>query len=160
LVVPPGPYTVRMTLDNKTYAQNVTVRRDPRSRASVAESWRRYRFAIPIVKLNGDVNAALAAAACVESTYPNRYGAIIDPVAGIPKSDPDNPYGSPPTNFTTLYYFGNGRNGTLPLLIGAVQRTDGAPTPEQRGAWRTMGSGARAALARWAVVARGLPACP
>ena len=93
-LAPPGRYTVQMMLDGKTYARSLTVRRDPRGRASDADLQEQYRFVLPMLDLSGAVSAALKEAACIENTYPGKYNGVIDPIAGVPYRTPDDPYGA------------------------------------------------------------------
>ena len=148
-LAPPGRYTVQMMLDGKTYARSLTVRRDPRGRASDADLQEQYRFVLPMLDLSGAVSAALKEAACIENTYPGKYNGVIDPITGVPYRTPDDPYGPPATNFTTLNYF----KGALRGLIGSVESADGPPIPQERYGWRIAAAGARAALTRWRAAA-------
>jgi photosystem II stability/assembly factor-like uncharacterized protein len=143
-LVPPGPYTVLLALGGKTYAQTVAVRRDPRSSASDADLREQYAFVIPLLDLSDSVSTALAQAACLEQKYPN-LKPVIDPIAGVPYSNPDDPVGPPPTDFSSLNYF----SGQLGALSASVESGDSAPTPQERAGWRVASAGARGALAHW-----------
>ena len=59
-LAPPGRYTVRLTLDGRTYAQPLTVRRDPRVRATDADLVAQYALARDVDALKARLAAAIA----------------------------------------------------------------------------------------------------
>ena len=144
-IAPPGRYTVRLTLDGRTFAQRLTVRRDPRVQASDADLIAQYTLARDI-----DVVLARVQAAVDESKEARKKRganvARIDAIAGPPPPEnPRNSVGSPPTSFTTLRWY----SSALSDLVDSVESGDAAPTAHERAMWAMLRPHAEAALRRW-----------
>ena len=143
--VPPGRYTVRLTVGGKTLAQSLVVRRDPRVRASDADLVAQYRLAVDVDTELARVNAAIAAADAARK-QPGAEVAKIDAIAGVPPvNDPRNSIGTVPTVFTTLRWYAS----ALGTLEGAIESADTAPTTDERARWDELRTNADRALAAW-----------
>ncbi len=143
--VPPGRYTVRMTIGGRTLTQPLTIRRDPRIRASDADLVVQYALAREIDALLARVQAAIDEAASARAK-PGANVARIDALAGPPPAEsPRNSVGSPPKSFTTLRWYA----GALGDLFDSVESADTAPTPNERASWPGLRTDAEAALQRW-----------
>ncbi len=59
VLVPPGTYSARMTLEGRTYTQGFTVKKDPLSPYSQADMLAAYRFAKKYVAISGKINTVL-----------------------------------------------------------------------------------------------------
>ncbi len=137
---PPGRYTVRLTLDGRTYTQPLTVRRDPRVRATDADLVAQYVLARDIDALHARVAAAVAAATAARAK-PGADTARIDALAGPTPS----PARTAAARFTLRSYA-----DALDELESAVESADAAPTPDQRTAWSHLRAGTMTTLRAWA----------
>jgi hypothetical protein len=147
-LVPPGRYTVRMTIDGRTLAQPLVVRRDPRVRASDRDLIAQYALARDVDSLLARVQAAIDEADRAREKSGANIAAI-DAIAGPPPvRDPRNSVGSPPASFTTLRWYAS----ALGDLFDSVESADSAPTPTERGAWSKLRADAEAALQRWSAL--------
>jgi photosystem II stability/assembly factor-like uncharacterized protein len=149
-LVPPGRYTVALIGGGRTVQQTLTIRRDPRIRATDADLRAQYALAREI-----DAQLARIQAAVKQSDEarkkPGADVAQIDALAGAPPSnDPRNSVGTPATTFTTLRWYA----GALSDLYDSVESADAAPTPDQRTTWTTLRSSAERTLQRWNAVAK------
>ena len=140
--VPPGRYAVRLTIDGRTFTHTLTVRRDPRVRATEADLVAQYALARDVDALLARVGAAVAQADALRAK-PGADVARIDAIAGAPPvRDPRNSVGSPASSFTTLRWYAS----ALGDLFGAVESADTAPTPDERATWSRLRASSDAAL--------------
>ena len=147
--VPPGRYTVRVTIGGRTFAQPLVLRRDPRVRASDADLQAQYALARAIDALAARVQAALTQADALRKKN-GAEAARIDAIAGAaPVEDPRNSVGAPATRFTTLRWYA----GALATLQASVESADAAPTPDERARWAQLRRGAQSALRAWSTLA-------
>ena len=133
----PGTYTIKLTVDGKSYTQTVTVRDDPRSPATaialremhalhlkilagMTESWSGYQQASAVLtSLAADTGSSVAEVAAAAKTLVAR----IDTVAGSPGA----PGGFFFRRSTTPSFVGV--NGALVRQLNQLEMGDGAPTP-------------------------------
>jgi len=133
----PGTYTIKLTVDGKSYTQTVTVRDDPRSPATalalremhalhvkilagMTESWSGYQQASTVLtSLAADTGSSVAEVAAAAKTLVAR----IDTVAGSPGA----PGGFFFRRSTTPSFVGV--NGALVRQLNQLELGDGAPTP-------------------------------
>ncbi len=140
--VPPGRYTVRLSIDGRTFEHTLTVRRDPRVRATDANLRAQYALARDVDALLARVQAAVTEADALRAK-PGADTARIDAITGAPPvRDPRNSVGSPPTSFTTLRWYAS----ALAELFGAVESADTAPTADERAKWARLRGPAQAAM--------------
>ncbi|HVA34113.1 MAG TPA: hypothetical protein VNG31_08205, partial [Candidatus Baltobacteraceae bacterium] len=148
VLVPPGSYTVRLTVNGKTYTRVATVRRDPRMPATDADLQAQYALALRIEALHRDVVAARgrarALAAHGQLTAAQR-NVLQTQIVGIPTpTSPDDSIGAYSHDFSSFLYL----RSALVNLQGAVESGDAAPTRDMREAYRKLGAIYRATLAR------------
>jgi photosystem II stability/assembly factor-like uncharacterized protein len=133
-LIPPGTYTIRLSVNGKTYASTATVLRDPRIAASDADLRAQYDLARQIEALHADVNASRARAEqLAKKTLPAAKLAILrTQIIGeqLP-ANPDDSMGAYSHDFTSFLYLGT----ALDNLESAVESADAAPTPDMRGAY-------------------------
>jgi photosystem II stability/assembly factor-like uncharacterized protein len=145
--VPPGRYTVRLSVGGKTFTQSLVVRRDPRVRATDSDLIAQYRLAVDVDAELAKVNAAIAAADAARKK-PGAEIAKIDAIVGVPPvSDPRNPFSSP-TVFTTLRWYAS----ALGALEGAIESADTAPTTDERARWDDLRTASDRALTAWSAL--------
>jgi photosystem II stability/assembly factor-like uncharacterized protein len=143
--VPPGRYTVTLTVAGKTVTRSLVVRRDPRVHATDADLVAQYRLAVEVDGELARVNAAIADADEARKK-PDADVARIDAIAGTPPvDDPRNSVGSPITAFTTLRWYAS----ALGTLEGAIESADTAPTTDEHARWDDLRTAADRALAAW-----------
>ncbi|MEO6991183.1 MAG: hypothetical protein ABI346_03070 [Candidatus Baltobacteraceae bacterium] len=118
-LAPPGRYTVRLTLAGRTFTAPLTLRRDPRIRASDADLVAQASLAGAIDALAARVHAALHAA---------------EPKPGAPP---------PHVAFDALRAYA----GLLDELETSVESADAAPTPAERATWTRLRTEAPGILA-------------
>jgi photosystem II stability/assembly factor-like uncharacterized protein len=167
-LAPPGTYTIRLTVDGKSYAQPLTVHNDPRSPASVADV--RAQHAL-LMKIDGGLHAAwdgheeaialreAASAVASASTSADARTAVADFIARI-DSVAGNPAGrggfrrgreTSPTFVAA--------SGELVGQLNAQDTGDFAPTAAMLAAYANACSDLRtAATALNGIVTRDLPA--
>jgi photosystem II stability/assembly factor-like uncharacterized protein len=144
-LVPPGRYTVRMTVGGHTASRPLVVRRDPRIAASEADLIAQYALARDIDAELARVQAAVTQAAEARKK-PGADVARIDAIAGVPPADdPRNSVGTPATRFTTLRWYA----AALGELYGSLESADTAPAADERAAWASLRTRAEAALRAW-----------
>jgi hypothetical protein len=149
-LVPPGRYVVRMTVDERTLSAPLTVRRDPRVRASDADLRAQYALARDVDALLARVQRAVTGATEARKK-PGADMARIDAIAGaLPSSDPRNSVGSPATSFTTLRWYAS----ALGELFGSIESADTAPTADERATWIGLRAKSEAALRGWSALAK------
>jgi len=162
-LVPPGVYTLRLTVDGKSYTQRVTVVNDPRSPARTADvvaqyalqtklttamqtAWSAYR---QVAELRTSVRADTA------TSYPAPVIAaakVFDSTLAAVGGDPERsggfggggfrPGGPPPPTFV-------GVNNTLARQTNALENGDMAPTPAMLAAYAAACRDLGTALATW-----------
>src|SRR6266566_2027262 len=130
-LVPPGAYTLRLTVDGKTYSQPVTVVNDPRSPATVADVRAQYALETRVVaamRTSWDgyqqVAAARAAVAADTAGAAKALDSTLVAVGGEPtggRGGGFRPGGPPPPTFA-------GVNGTLGRQLNGLETGDLAPT--------------------------------
>ena len=142
-LVPPGTYTLKLTVDGKTYAQTVAVKADPRSRATLADLTaqnallRKISQAIDAAyegnhaaaSLRDAVRGAANGASAEIASKAASVAAALDSVAGAQggRGRGRGGQGAPPT-FASL-------NGAFVGQLNAQEHGDLAPTTAARAAW-------------------------
>jgi len=133
-LVPPGAYTLRLTVDGKTYTQPVTVVNDPRSPATVADVRAQYALETRVVAAmrtawDGYQQVAAArAAVAADKALDSTLAAVGGDPAGGRGFGGFRPGGPPPPTFV-------GVNGTLGRQLNALATGDLAPTPAMEAAY-------------------------
>ncbi len=132
-LVPPGVYTVRLSVDGKTYDRAARVVRDPRAPASDGDLRAQYALARQIVALQAQVKSARAKAEQRAKTLSGEALRTFrrDVIGMEPPVNPDDSEGAYSHDFTSLLYVSN----ALDYLESAVESADAAPTPDMRRAY-------------------------
>jgi photosystem II stability/assembly factor-like uncharacterized protein len=132
-LVPPGNYTVRLSVNGRHYIQSARVLRDPRLSASDSDLRAQYELAMRILNLRADVAASRAAAESKlkQLSGPTAAGFARDVVGEPLIASPDDSMGAYSHDFTSLYYLEN----ALDYLESVVESADAAPTPDMRTAY-------------------------
>jgi photosystem II stability/assembly factor-like uncharacterized protein len=123
IYAPPGRYTVRMTVNGKTYSQPLELRRDPTYPATDADLRAQFQLAQSVNAEAKTVASALARAKTLLRTHPQ----LRNVTGGAPVATPDDSEGKPAQDFTSLRYIGDALGG---LLMG-IESADVRPTPDQ-----------------------------
>jgi photosystem II stability/assembly factor-like uncharacterized protein len=145
-LAPPGTYTVRLTVDGKSYVRSATLLRDPRITATNADLRAQYEFASTIAALRDEVTSARKRAQdLAKKNLPEKERKELLAIAGQgPPDNPDDSVGSYSNDLSSFYYIGN----ALDNLEGAVESADAAPTPDMRTAFTRISAIYRRTLER------------
>jgi hypothetical protein len=154
-LVPPGAYTLRLTVDGKTYTRPVTVVNDPRSPATALAVHAQYALEARVVAAMQtswegyqQVAAARAAIASDTSVAAKSLDSTLAAVGGEPSGGRFGggggfrPGGPPPPTFA-------GVNGTLGSQLNALETGDLAPTAAMQAAFAATCKELANAVARW-----------
>ena len=162
----PGVYTVKLTVDGKSYTQTVTVRDDPRSPASaaalraehglqmkmtqaMAASWNAYHQATDLrASLAADTASSVADVAAGARTLAAR----IDTVAG----NAGAPGGFFFRRSTTPNFAGV--NGALVRQLNQLEMGDGMPTPGDLAVYASACRDLTKSVTAWQGIVKDLPA--
>jgi len=127
-LVPPGAYTLRLTVDGKTYTRALTVVNDPRSPATVADVRAQYALETRVViamRATWDGYQRVSAVRPLDSTLVAVGG---EPTGGRGGGGGFRPGGPPPPTFVAV-------NATLGRQLNALETGDLAPTPAMEAAY-------------------------
>jgi hypothetical protein len=161
----PGIYTMKLTVDGRSYAQTVAVRNDPRSPATLAAlsaqhalqmklvdglraTWNGYQ---QVAALRGSMGTATGDDMPAELTAAGTaFGAQLDTVIGLDAARAPRSRGgaTPPPNF-------RGVSGALVAELNAQDNADMAPTAATVVAYAKTCAELDAVVARWKQVAGG-----
>ena len=160
-LVTPGTYTLKLTVDGKTYSQTVAVKADPRSRATLADLTAQnallgkisqaidasYEGNHAAAALRDAVRAAANGASPEVASKASAIAAQLDSVAGGQggRGRGRGGQGAPPT-FASL-------NGTFVSQLNAQEQGDLAPTTSARAAWAAACMDLGKTVATWQRVA-------
>ncbi len=130
-LVPPGTYTVALSVNGKTESATARVLRDPRIAATDADLLAQYELARRVANLRTEVADSRAKAESLAKQHlsPEQARMLRAQIIGGPLPDnPDDSMGAYSHDFTSLYFLGN----ALDYLESAVESADAAPTPDMR----------------------------
>jgi len=136
-LVPPGVYTLRLTVDGKAYTERVTVVNDPRSPAAAGEVRAQYALQMRVVagmRASWDGYrqvAALRASIAADSAVGRGFDSTLAQVGGDPETGRGfggGRGGSAPPSFA-------GVNETLTRQINTLENGDMAPTEAMQRAY-------------------------
>jgi photosystem II stability/assembly factor-like uncharacterized protein len=132
-LVPPGAYTVRLSVYGKTWTRTARVMKDPRIAASDADLRAQYDLARRVEALRGDVAAARTKAQQTLKGLSGEHAQAYrrDIVGQEPPDNPDDSEGTYSHDFTSFLYL----ETALDYLESAVESADAAPTPDMRSAY-------------------------
>jgi photosystem II stability/assembly factor-like uncharacterized protein len=145
-LVPPGTYSVRLTVNGHTYAQTAHVLRDPRIAATDADLRAQYELARQIAALGSEVKIARVKAeqAATHLSGERLKTARAEVIGEPPPTNPDDSVGAYSHDFTSFLYL----ETALDYLESAVESADAAPTPDMRTAYQKLVAVYRQTLAR------------
>jgi hypothetical protein len=149
-LVPPGVYTLRLTVDGKVYTRPVTVVNDPRSPASTLAVGAQYALETRIVagmQTSWDGYQQVAAARAALATDTSVAAKTLDSTLAAVAEGPTGgggfrPGGPPPPTFA-------GVNGTLGRQLNALETGDLAPTAAMQAAYLATCKDLGKAVTRW-----------
>src|SRR5580698_4537766 len=151
-LVPPGTYTVRLSVNGASFDRTAAVLRDPRVPADDADLRAQYELAKQVVALRSKVASSRSRAQQLAKTAlsPDRAQTLRTQIIGqtLPEN-PDDSVGAYSQDFTSLLYLEN----QLDYLESAVESADAAPTPEMRRAYDVYEALYRKTLARLDAIA-------
>jgi photosystem II stability/assembly factor-like uncharacterized protein len=154
----PGKYTVKLTVDGKTFTQPLTIRIDPRIQTSEADLRKQFEMEAGIVEGMSESFEALQQVRTLRPQLTDRTGKATGPLAdslkaldkqaaqlegasqgaffGVP------PSGKPPENLSTLnQHFGQ--------LLNVVDSADAAPTTQASAVYLQLEDALGSLLAQW-----------
>lgn len=151
-LVPPGSYSVRMTVGETVMNQPLSILKDPRVQASDRDLGAQFEMTVAIDNqraIGGAVyNAALRAIQRIGALKPVGYSACVrrirDAAGYEPPKNPANSVGVPDIMLTTVRHF----RRELDTLRDAVQSADTAPTPDEVRAFALLKQALLNAMAR------------
>jgi photosystem II stability/assembly factor-like uncharacterized protein len=154
-LAPPATYTVRLSVDGKTYTRAAVLRRDPRIAVTDAQLWQQYDLANAIegqlAKLDAArtrANALLAShrlsasqTRMVQTQVLGAQAAVNLDTSGVPP---------PPKDTRTLLYLRN----SFEYLEAAVESADAPPTTDMRKGYAILTGALNGTLAKLAALSR------
>lgn len=152
-LAPPATYTIRLTVDGKTYQHKAKLVRDPRSPATDAQLHEQYVLANQIEGRIAQIASARSRALALLKSGKLSAAAVKAVHARVlgesGNGNPDNSVGTPVVHFDTLRTLDDAFNN----LEAAVESADAAPTHDQRVAYAKLGSMLDGTIARLAKLA-------
>jgi photosystem II stability/assembly factor-like uncharacterized protein len=154
----PGKYTVRLTVDGKTYTQPLTVRMDPRVKTSDTDLRKQFEMEAGVVEGMNETFEALQQVRALRPQVTDRAGkakgALADSLAALDKQAAElegagqtqffgvPPSGKRPENLSTLnQHFGQ--------LLNVVDSADAAPTTQASAVYLELEDALGNVLAQW-----------
>jgi photosystem II stability/assembly factor-like uncharacterized protein len=155
----PGHYTVKLTIDGKTYAQPLTVKMDPRIKTSEADLRKQFAMQAGSVEGMNESSKALAQVQSLRAQLKDRAskqakGTVAGSIAALDKQTAElegaaqaaffglPSSGKPPENFSTL----NQHFGTL---LAVADSADAAPTTQATLAYQELREALDSLVSRW-----------
>jgi photosystem II stability/assembly factor-like uncharacterized protein len=155
----PGNYTVKLTVDGKSYTQPLVVKMDPRIKTSLADLRKQFEMQSGSVEGMNESFEALSQVQSVraqlrESATKAGKGALADAIAALDKQAAElegatqsnffglPPGAKPPENFSTLnQHFGG--------ILGVADSADAAPTTQATAVYKELKDALEKLLTRW-----------
>ena len=156
----PGRYSVKLTVDGRTYSQPLQVAKDPRVTASVHDLEVQFALAqeietthLQVAAVKQSIGALMKQLALLKGKVHGETAVTVDALtqtleslSGVaPPVNPDNSMGVPPADAHNLLYL----SGALAVLEQAVESADAAPTPDVRTGFRKQRATLQDILDRW-----------
>jgi hypothetical protein len=156
----PGTYTLRLTVNGRTYTQQATVTQDPRSAATAADIKAQLALEMTLVKgleVSWDANQRAMAlrAAAHKAVPPNAPAEVVTALAAL-DSVIDSMAGD--TAIASQYQLAGGPppaakfvdvNASLVLQLKGQDYADQAPTPAMLAGWKQSCEALGTAIRRW-----------
>lgn len=165
----PGNFTVRLTVDGKSYAQPLVVKMDPRIKTSLADLRKQFEMETGSVAGMHESLKALSQVRSVRAQLKDRAakvskGAAADAIAALDKeaavlegATQSNFFGLPPNGkqpetFSTLnQHFGG--------ILGVADSADAAPTTQATAVYKELGDALEGLVSKWKkILEQGIPA--
>jgi hypothetical protein len=146
-LVPPGRYTVRLSVNGSVHTTAATVARDPRIRATDADLRAQYALDKRIRALRAEVSDSRSKAEQLAKSKLSPENATMlrrDIIGETPPPNPDDSVGAYSHDFTSFLYLEN----ALDYLESAVESADAAPTADMRTAYGKLDAIYRKTLSR------------
>ncbi len=146
-LVPPGKYTVRMSVNGQTYTRGAAVLRDPRLKATNADLIAQYNLSLRIDALHAEVVASrtkaqeYAKSLSAEGAASFRREIIGEP----PQDNPDDSMGAYSQDVSSFLFIEN----SLDVLQGEVETADALPTTGMESGYDALLGVYRQTLARF-----------
>ncbi len=155
----PGKYTVKLTVEGKSYAQPLVVKMDPRITTSMADLGKQFEMQSGSVEGMNKSLEALAQVKSVRAQLKERAakagkGALADAIAALDKQAVElegapqssffglPPGAKPPENFSTLnQHFGG--------ILGVADSADAAPTTQATAVYKELEAALEQLASRW-----------
>ncbi|MBV9718855.1 MAG: hypothetical protein JOZ77_06025 [Candidatus Eremiobacteraeota bacterium] len=129
-LVPPGTYTVRLSVNGQVFSRPARVLRDPRIAASDSDLQAQYVLARAVATLRSDAHTARAKAEESAKRLSGEDAATYwrEIVGETAAENPDDSVGAYSQDLTSFLYLEN----ALDYLESAIESADAAPTPDMR----------------------------
>jgi photosystem II stability/assembly factor-like uncharacterized protein len=151
-LLPPGGYTVKLSVDGAVYTRNARVERDPRIAASDADLTAQYVLARRVEALRAEVAQSRAKAEeLAKRASAQRARTIRSEVAGqtLPVN-PDDSMGAYSHDVTSFLFLEN----QLDYLESSVESADAAPTPDMRTGYDRLAAIYKQTLAKFEAISK------
>jgi photosystem II stability/assembly factor-like uncharacterized protein len=137
-LVPPGTYTVRLSVNGATFTRSAQVLRDPRLSATDADLRAQYDLATRVAALRANVTTVRAKAEqhAKQLSGPTAAAYRRDVIGEAPPDNPDDSEGVYSHDLSSFRYLEN----QLDNLEGMIESADAAPTPDMRSAYDKLSS--------------------
>ncbi|HVC37403.1 MAG TPA: hypothetical protein VNF46_03265 [Gammaproteobacteria bacterium] len=159
LWVVPGKYTVRLSVNGKSYNQPLTVLKDPRVEIFTISLSHQLKFAqqiesarVQVAEASHSIESLLKQLRSMKDKVSSKLAGQIaaltqklDAISGITPANPDDSVGVPPPNMENLNYLG----GALADLEHAVESADAAPTTDARTGFKLQSKALEPVMHRW-----------
>ncbi|MEO7502463.1 MAG: hypothetical protein ABIW94_07480, partial [Gemmatimonadaceae bacterium] len=152
--VPPGRYTVKLTVDGKAYTVPLIVRIDPRVKMTPQELTQQFELGLQMAQLTWDAAPAIAELRRLRTGLKERIAkgspaaintaltSFDEQAAGFETTPPNPPAGGTSNNLVRL-------SGQAASLLDIFEGADMPPTRQAVAAAREVAAGAVPALAAW-----------
>lgn len=155
----PGNYTVKLTVDGKSYTRPLTVKMDPRIKTSLADLRKQFEMESGSIEgMNQSYEALMQVrsvrAQLKEVSAKTRKGKLTDSIAALDKKAAElegaaqsafyglPPSGKPPENLSTLNQHFSG-------LLGVADSADAAPTTQAEALYKELKESLEGLLSQW-----------
>jgi len=161
---PPGQYTVKLTVDGKTFSEPLTVAHDPRVTIPEAAYQQQFELARKVEAEDAKLATAMGEAnrlhAALQKARKGANGDLaksIDAldakvVAAADITEAPNPYNAwtfPPNNVQNFRYLGGAFRSLMQAVDGGA---DAAPSPDARDGYTKLSGMLDASLQKWSVI--------
>jgi photosystem II stability/assembly factor-like uncharacterized protein len=168
---PPGQYTVKLTVDGKTYQEPLTIAHDPRVTIPASAYQQQFELARKVeaeqAKLATATNEADTLHAALQKAGEGATGdlkhsidaldaKVVAAAAIVHSPNPYNAWSMPPDNIQNFNYLGSAFDSLMQAVDGGA---DAAPSPDAQNGYTKLSGMLDASLQKWsALKANELPA--